>query len=72
LDAGDWLCEKNRETEALAALNRLDIGKLNEVKVIFTRFIKYVEGNSISYLDIFPMLHKLMVNLGSLPANKHA
>jgi hypothetical protein len=62
----------NRETEVLAAMNCLDIARLNEVIVIFTRFIKCVHGNSISYLDIFPMLPKLMVDLGSLRANKHA
>jgi hypothetical protein len=65
------LLKENREAGELASLNRLDIARLNEVKVIFTRFIKYVEGNSISYLDIFPMLQKPMVNLGSLHANRH-
>jgi hypothetical protein len=63
---------ENREAEVLAALDRLDIARLNEGMVIFTRFIKCVEGNSISYSDIFPMLHKLMSNLGSLRASKHA
>jgi hypothetical protein len=29
---------ENRETEALAAMNRFDIARLNEVMVIFTRF----------------------------------
>jgi hypothetical protein len=42
-------------TEALTALNRLDIARLNDVIVIFTRFIKCVEGNFISYFDRFPM-----------------
>jgi hypothetical protein len=65
-------CNENRETEVLAALNRLDIAWLNEVMVIFTRFIKCVEGNSISYFDIFPMSQKLMIDLESLRANKHA
>jgi hypothetical protein len=60
------------ETEAMAALNRLDVGRLNEVLAIFTRFVKSVEGNSVSYFDIFPMLQKLLANLGSLRANKHA
>jgi hypothetical protein len=67
-----WKRTGNRETEALAALNRLDIARLNEVKIIFTRFTKYVEGNSISFFEIFPKLQKLMVNLGSLHASKHA
>jgi hypothetical protein len=31
-----------------------------------------VEGNSISYFDVFLMLQKLMVNLWSLFANKYA
>jgi hypothetical protein len=31
-----------------------------------------VEGNSISYIDILLMVRKLMVNLGSLLANKLA
>jgi epoxyqueuosine reductase QueG len=63
---------ENRETEALAARNHLDIGRLNEVMVIFTRFTKCVEGNPISYFDIFPMLQNLLIKLGSLHANKHA
>jgi hypothetical protein len=63
---------ENRETEVLATLNPLNISRLNKIMVILTRFIKCVEGNSISYFDIFPMLQKLMVDLGSLHANKHA
>jgi hypothetical protein len=55
--------KENRETEALAALDRLDIARLNEIMVIFTRFSMCVEGNSISYFDVFLMLQKLMVNL---------
>jgi hypothetical protein len=55
----------------LAALNCLDIAWLNEVMIIFRPFIKCVEGNFISYFDIFPMLQKLMVDLGSLRADKH-
>jgi hypothetical protein len=51
---------ENRETEVLAAPNRLNIARMNEVMVIFTRFIKCVEGNSISYSDICPMIQKLM------------
>jgi hypothetical protein len=46
---------ENREAEVLAALNRLDIARPNEVMIIFTRFLKCVEGNSISYFDIFLM-----------------
>jgi hypothetical protein len=67
----DFLNE-NRETEVLAALNRLDIAGLNEVMVSFTQFVKCAEENSISYFDIFPMLQKLMIDLGSLRANKYA
>jgi hypothetical protein len=63
---------ENRETEVLAALNHLNIARLNKLMVIFTRFIKCVEGNSISYFDIFPILQELMVDLGSLCASKHA
>jgi hypothetical protein len=36
--------KKTGETAALAAMNLLDIGRLDEVMVIFTRFIKYVAG----------------------------
>jgi hypothetical protein len=64
--------KENRETEVLAVLNRLDIVRLNEVMVIFTRFIMCVEGNSISYFNIFRMVQELMVDLGSPHANKHA
>jgi hypothetical protein len=32
--------KQNRDAEALTALNRLDIARLNELMVIFTRFIK--------------------------------
>jgi hypothetical protein len=63
---------ENRETEVLAAPNRLDIAQLNEILVIFGRFIKCVEGKYISYSDIFSMLQKLMVDLGSLRASRHA
>jgi hypothetical protein len=45
--------KENRETKALAALNRLDIARLNKIMVIFTRFIMCVEGNYISYFVIF-------------------
>jgi hypothetical protein len=39
---------------------------------VFKRFIKSAEGNSVSYSNVFPMLGKLMANLGALRANKHA
>jgi hypothetical protein len=38
---------ENREPEGVAALNRLDIARLNEVKAIFAQFIKYAEGNIV-------------------------
>jgi hypothetical protein len=60
------------ETDALAALMRLDFARLNEVMAIFRCFIKSAEGNSVSYSNIFPMLQKLMANLGAVRANKHA
>jgi hypothetical protein len=60
------------ETDALTALMRLDFARLNEVMAVFKRFIKSAEGNSVSYYNIFPMLEKLMANLGALRANKHA
>jgi hypothetical protein len=44
------------EMEAMAAVNHLDIGRLNEVLAIFRRFVKSVEGNSVSYVDIFSLL----------------
>jgi hypothetical protein len=43
---------ENGETEARAALNRIDIAILNEVVAIFTRFIKCVEGNFLLRFDI--------------------
>jgi hypothetical protein len=46
---------ENEETEALAVMNRLDIARPDKIMVIFTRFIKCVEGTFISYFDIFPM-----------------
>jgi hypothetical protein len=60
------------ETEAMAALNRLNVDMLNEVLTIFPRFVKSGEGNSVTYFEIFPMLQKLMADLGSLCANEHA
>jgi ribosomal protein S6E (S10) len=43
---------ENGKTEALAALNRLDIARLDEVMAVVTRFMKCVEGGCISYSDI--------------------
>jgi hypothetical protein len=60
------------ETDALAALMRLDFARLNDVMAVFRRFIKSAERNSVSYSSIFPMLEKLMANLGALRVNKHA
>jgi hypothetical protein len=60
------------ETDALAAPMRLDFARLNEIMAVFRRFIKSAEGNSVSYSNIFPMLEKLMANLGAVHANKHA
>jgi hypothetical protein len=72
MDGGRLLLKDKEETDALAALMRLDIARLNEVMAVFRRFIKSAEGNSVSYSNIFPMLEKLMANLGALRANKHA
>jgi hypothetical protein len=60
------------ETEAMAALNRLDVSRLKEVLAIFTCFVKSAEGEAVSYFGIFSMSQKPMANLGSLRANKHA
>jgi hypothetical protein len=43
------------ETEAMAALNRRDVDRLNEWLAAFARFVKSAEGNSVSHFDIFPM-----------------
>jgi hypothetical protein len=51
---------------------QLDFARLNEVMAVFRWFIKSAEGNSLSYSTIFPMLEKLMANLGVVRANKHA
>jgi hypothetical protein len=61
-----------KETDTLAALMRLDFARLNEVMAVFRRFIKFVEGNSVSYSNVFPMLEKLMANFGAVRADKHA
>jgi hypothetical protein len=58
------------ETDALAALMRLDFARLNEIMAVFRRFIKSAEANSVSYSNIFPMSEKLMDSLGALRANK--
>jgi hypothetical protein len=73
----DWMqvvsfSKDKKETDALAALMRLDFARLNEVMTVFRWFIKSAEANSVSYSNIFPMLEKLMANLGALRANKHA
>jgi hypothetical protein len=60
------------ETDALAALMRLDFARLNEVMAVFRRFINFAQDNSVSYSNIFPMLEKLMANLGAVRANKHS
>jgi hypothetical protein len=67
----DFLKE-NGETEALAALKCPNVSRLNEVMVIFTQFIKSVEENFVSHFDTCAMLQKLIANLGSLRANRHA
>jgi hypothetical protein len=51
------------EMKSLAALKCPDVGRLNEVIIVFLRFVKSEEGNSVSYFNVFPMLHELMSNL---------
>jgi hypothetical protein len=64
---------KDREqTDALAALKGLDVGRLNEVIIVFAQFIKSAEGSSGSYFNMFPILQKRMDNLESPRASKHA
>jgi hypothetical protein len=58
------------ETDALAALVRLDFARPNEVIAVFRWFIKSAEGNPVSYSNIFLMLKKLIANFGALHANK--
>jgi hypothetical protein len=70
--ANDWLLTENEEAEALAALNRLDIARLNEVMTIFTRLIKCLKRNCISCFGRLPMLHTLRVEFESVRATKHA
>jgi hypothetical protein len=50
LDATRWPFEGQSETDALAALMRLDFARLNEVMSVFRLFIKSVEGT------LFPIL----------------
>jgi hypothetical protein len=50
------------EMNSLAALKRLDVGRLNEVIILFLWFVKSEEGNSVSYFNVFPMLQKQMSN----------
>jgi hypothetical protein len=63
---------ENEENEAMAALNRLYVARLNEAMAVFSRFSKCVEGDFISHFNIFSMLQKPLTNLGWLSANKHA
>jgi hypothetical protein len=60
------------ETDALAALMRLDFARLNEVMAVFRWIIKSAERKPVPYSHISPILEKLMANLGALRANKHA
>jgi hypothetical protein len=41
---------ENGEMEALASLNCLHVGRLNEIMAIFKQFIKCVDGNFVAYL----------------------
>jgi hypothetical protein len=41
------------ETDALAALMRLDFARLNKVMAVFRRFIKSVEGTLFPILTYF-------------------
>jgi hypothetical protein len=50
--------KENGETEARAALNRLDVSRPNEVMILFALFINYVEKNFVLYFGRFPMLQK--------------
>jgi hypothetical protein len=60
------------ETDALAALMRPNFARMNEAMAVFRPFIKSAEGNSVSYSNIFPVLEKLMANIGAVRANEHA
>jgi hypothetical protein len=64
------LLTENEETKAVAALKRLDIARRNEAMAVFTRFIKFVEGNFTSCFNIFSMLQKPLTVLDfCVPAN---
>jgi hypothetical protein len=47
-----------KDKEEADALKRLDVGRLNEVIVVFTQFIKSADGNHVSYSNISEMLQK--------------
>jgi hypothetical protein len=49
MGASYWLFEG--ETEGLAALNCLNVDRLDKVMAVFRRFIKYAGGNSASDLE---------------------
>jgi hypothetical protein len=59
------------ETDALAALMRVNLARPNDIMAVFRRFIKSAEKNSVSYSNISPLLEELMANLGAVRANKH-
>jgi hypothetical protein len=52
--------------------NIVDGVRLNDVIALFTRFMKFAAGKSVSHFHIFPILQKLLSSLGSLCASKHA
>jgi hypothetical protein len=53
-------------------LRRVSDGSVPRVAGHSRKPIKSAEGNSLSYSNVFPILEKLMDNLGALCANKHA
>jgi hypothetical protein len=72
LDACDWLCEREPRNGGAGCHELSRYCQAEWSHGYFHTIIKCVEGNSIWYFDMFPMLQKLMVNLGSLRANKQA
>jgi hypothetical protein len=66
------ILKENGDMAAVPALNRRDVGKLNEFVAVFTRIIKCMKVNFVSYFGIFSMLQKLMMHSQSLCANKCA
>jgi hypothetical protein len=66
------LLNEKEETDALAALMRLDFAGLSEVMVVFTWLAKSAERNAVSDSNLFPVLEKVIANLGARRANKHA